>query len=212
MKFVFELTGYDEESFISQVSKALEKRTESVSRNKYPRVWEYIDKMNSKGRVSEEVSKKRRRRYKVYGILFMLVGFFLLIPSLVKPEELLVPLLAGAFAIVIGMLYLWFGRKPKEKNMTSFDRTAMKLFDEYKKIPAEVTVTFTDDKVQLAGDAVFDYGDMNKFYITKDFLIIIWKERITILQKKDLSSCSAEEFINFITYKSQNLFKVSNIT
>jgi len=53
---------------------------------------------------------------------------------------------------------------------------------------------------------------MNKFYITKDFLIIIWKERITILQKKDLSSCSAEEFINFITYKSQNLFKVSNIT
>lgn len=211
MKFVFELTGYDEESFISQVSKALEKRTESVSRNKYPRVWEYIDKMNSKGRVSEEVSKKRRRRYKVYGILFMLVGFFLLIPSLVKPEELLVPLLAGAFAIVIGMLYLWFGRKPKEKNMTSFDRTAMKLFDEYKKIPAEVTVTFTDDKVQLAGDAVFDYGDMNKFYITKDFLIIIWKERITILQKKDLSSCSAEEFINFITYKSQNLFDVLDI-
>ena len=211
MKFVFELTGYDEESFISQVSKALEKRTESVSRNKYPRVWEYIDKMNSKGRVSEEVSKKRRRRYKVYGILFMLVGFFLLIPSLVKPEELLVPLLAGAFAIVIGMLYLWFGRKPKEKNMTSFDRTAMKLFDEYKKIPAEVTVTFTDDKVQLAGDAVFDYGDINKFYITKDFLIIIWKERITILQKKDLSSCSAEEFINFITYKSQNLFDVLDI-
>ena len=211
MKFAFELTGYDEESFISQVSKALEKRTESVSRNKYPRVWEYIDKMNSKGRVSEEVSKKRRRRYKVYGILFMLVGFFLLIPSLVKPEELLVPLLAGAFAIVIGMLYLWFGRKPKEKNMTSFDRTAMKLFDEYKKIPAEVTVTFTDDKVQLAGDAVFDYGDINKFYITKDFLIIIWKERITVLQKKDLSSCSAEEFINFITYKSQNLFDVLDI-
>lgn len=211
MKFAFELTGYDEESFISQVSKALEKRTESVSRNKYPRVWEYIDKMNSKGRVSEEVSKKRRRRYKVYGILFMLVGFFLLIPSLVKPEELLVPLLAGAFAIVIGMLYLWFGRKPIEKNMTSFDRAAMKLFDEYKKIPAEVTVTFTDDKVQLAGDAVFDYGDINKFYITKDFLIIIWKERITILQKKDLSSCSAEEFINFITYKSQNLFDVLDI-
>jgi len=213
MEFVFALTGYDEESFMPQVSKALEKRTESVSRDKYPNVWKNIDKMNSKNKVSGEVLEKRRRRYKVYGILYILLGFFLLIPSLIKPEEMLIPILTGAFAICLGILYCRFGWKPKKKTLTSFDRAAMKLFNEYEKIPAEgVTISFTDDKIQLAGDAIIDYSDINEFFITKDFFIIIWKERITVLQKKDLSSCSEEEFINFIAYKSQNLFKVSNIT
>jgi len=213
MEFVFALTGYDEESFMPQVSKALEKRTESVSRNKYPHVWKYIDKMNSKSKVSGEVSEKCRRRYKVYGILFILLGFFLFIPSLIKPNEMLIPLLTGAFAICLGILYCRFGRKPKKERLTSFDRAAIKLFSDYRKIPAlEATITFTDIKVQLAGDVIINYSDISEFFITKDFFIIIWKEKITVLQKKDLSSCSEEDFINFITYKSQNLFKVSYIT
>jgi UDP-N-acetylenolpyruvoylglucosamine reductase len=58
MEFVFALTGYDEESFMPQVSKALEKRTESASRDKYPNVWKNIDKMNSKNKVSGEVFKR----------------------------------------------------------------------------------------------------------------------------------------------------------
>ena len=76
MEFVFVLTKYNNVSFKPQVSKTLEKRTELVSREKYPQVWKYVDKMSSKEKASEEVPKKRRSRYKIYGILLLFLGFF----------------------------------------------------------------------------------------------------------------------------------------
>lgn len=212
MEFVFELSKYNNESFKRQVSKALEKRIELVSREEYPKMWEYIDKMNSKGKASEEVLKKRRRRYRVYGIFLIFVGFFLLIPSLMDPEKMLIPLLAGTFSAGLGIAYFRYGRKTKKEKLTSFDRAAIQLFNEYEKISTEkVTVSFSDDKVQLAGNGAIDYCEISEIFITEDFFILIWKERITVLQKKDLSTCNIEEFINFITSKSQNLFKVVNI-
>jgi len=209
MEFVFVLTKYNDASFKQQVSEALEKRTELISREEYPNMWKYIDKMNSKKKASEEVLEKRYIRYKVYGIFLMLIGFFLLIPSLVKPKEMLIPLLAGAFSAGFGVLYFRYGRKPKKEKLTSFDKAAIKLLNEYDKIPVgKVTVTFSDDKVQLAQNATIGYDEIDSIFITEDFFILIWKEKITVLQKKDLSSHKVEEFIDFITYKSQNLFDI----
>lgn len=209
MEFVFVLTKYNDAPFKRQVSKALEKRTELVSRKEYPKMWKYIDKVNLKEKAPEEVLKKRRTRYKVYGAFLIFLGLFLLIPSLMKPKEMLIPLLAGAFSAGLGILYFWYGRKSKKEKLSSFDKAAIKLFNEYEKIPAgKVTVTFSDDKVQLAENAAIGYDEIDSVFITEDFFILIWKEKITVLQKKDLSSCNEEEFIDFITYKSQNLFDV----
>ena len=212
MKFVFVLTKYNDVSFKPQVSKILEKRTELVSRKKYLQMWKYVDKMNSKEKVSEEVLKKRRSRYKIYGIILLFLGFFLLIPSLMEPKEMLIPLLVGVFTICIGLLYFMYGKKLKKIKLTSFDKAAIKLFNEYEKIPTfTATVIFTNDKVQLMEDVTIDYSEIEKIFITEDLFILIWNEKITVLQKKDLSSCNMEEFIDFITYKSYNLFEVVNI-
>ena len=116
MEFVFELTKYNDISFKLQVSKALEKRTELVSRNKHPRLWKYTDKLNSKKKVPEQVLEKRRSRYKVYGIVLLLLGLFLLIPSLMAPKEMLIPLLVGAFTVGIGILNISFGIKSKRQS------------------------------------------------------------------------------------------------
>jgi len=206
------LTKYDSASFKQQVSKALEKRTELASRKKCPRMWKYIDKINSKSKASEEVLEKRCIRYRVYGVILMLLGFFLLIPSLMKPREMLIPLLAGAFSVGLGILYFRYGKKHKKAKLTSFDKAAIQLFNEYEIIPSEkVTVTFSDDKILLARDFTIGYDEIDKIFITQDFFILIWKERITVLQKKDLTSCNAEEFTDFIAIKSQNLFELVNI-
>jgi hypothetical protein len=158
MEYVFVLTEYDEATFKPQVSKALEKRTELVSRKEYPKMWNFIDKMNSKEKASEEVLKKRRRRFKVYGTLFIIAGLFLFIPSLMKPKEMLLPLLAGAFAVVLGIFYLRSGKNTKKEKVTSFDKAAIQLFNEYEKLSSEkVSVTFTDDKIR-----VFDSLKMKK--------------------------------------------------
>ena len=168
--------------------------------------------MNSKEKASEEVLKKRRRRFNVYGTLFIIAGLFLFIPSLMKPKEMLLPLLAGAFAVVLGIFYLRSGKNTKKEKVTSFDKAAIQLFNEYEKLSSEkVSVTFTDDKIQLAGNDLIDYSEINEIFITKDLFIFIWNDRITVLQKKDLSSCNIEEFISFITSKSRDSFEVVSI-
>ncbi|NLX63801.1 MAG: YcxB family protein [Clostridiaceae bacterium] len=209
MEYVFVLSKYNEGLFKTQVSKALEKRTELVSRQRYPKLWRFTDKMNSRGKVPEEVLKKRHVRYRIYGIILMIVGLFVLIPSLVEPKELLVPLLVGALSVCMGIIYFRQGRKSKKKKLTSFDKAAVKLFTEYKKIPErQIKVIFTDDEVKLEDKINFAYSDIENIFITEDLIILIWNKKFTVLQKKDLSSGNIEEFISFITNKSDNLFEV----
>ena len=42
--YVFRLTTYDVQQLLPQVSKALEKRTELISRERYAKLWKGIDK------------------------------------------------------------------------------------------------------------------------------------------------------------------------
>jgi hypothetical protein len=212
MEYVFVLREYDDVTFKSQVSKALEKRTELISRKEHPKLWKFVDKMNSKEKASEEVVKKRHIRYRIYGIILMILGFFLLIPSLMEPEEMLTPLITGALSVFIGVLYFGYGRKSKKDKLTSFDKAAIKLFSEYEKIPNDkVSVNFTNDEVKLEEKATIGYSEIERVFITEDLIILIWNKKITVLQKKDLSSGNIEEFIDFITYKSNNLFEIVNI-
>jgi len=210
MEFIFVLSKYNDVLFKSQVSKVLEKRTELVSRKEHPKMWRYTDKMNSKEKASEEVLKKRHSRYKIYGILLLLMGFFLLIPSLMDPKELLIPLIVSVFTVGIGITYLRYGSKSKKAKLNAFDKAAIKLFSEYETIPT-YQVTFTNEKIRLKENNAIDYCEIEIVFITDDLFILIWNERITVLQKKDLIPHNVTEFINFITDKSQNLFEVINI-
>jgi len=203
MEYVFVLSKYNEELFKPQVSKALEKRTELISRKQYPKLWKFTDKMNSKAKVPEEVLKKRHIRYRVYGIILMIMGFFVLIPSLISPKEMLTPLLLGALSVCMGIVYFRQGRKSKKKKLTSFDKAAVKLFSEYEQIPdSQIEAIFTDDEVKLEDKITIGYGEIERIFVTEDLLILIWNKRITVLQKKDLASSNIEEFINFITNKT----------
>ncbi|NLV36207.1 MAG: hypothetical protein GXY17_05990 [Clostridiaceae bacterium] len=210
MEFIFELTKYNEVSFKSQVSKTLEKRTELVSRKEHPRLWSFTDKMNSKEKGSGEVLEKRRGRYMIYGVLLFFMGVFLLVTSLMSPEELKIPLIVGSLSVGIGIAYINRGRKPKIKKLTAFDRAAAKLFNEYENLPAH-KVTFANENIRLEENAAISYEEIEKFFITTDFFILIWNHRITILQKKDLASHDVADFVSFISKKSQDLFEVVDI-
>ena len=77
MEFIFKATEYDEISFKSQVSKALEIRTELLSRKEHPKLWKFVDKLNSKEKAPEEVLKKRYVRYRIYGAVLVFLGLFI---------------------------------------------------------------------------------------------------------------------------------------
>lgn len=208
--FIFTLSKYNDVVFQEQVSQALKKRIELVSRKKYPKIWKFTDRMNPQKKLSEKMLNKRRRLYRIYGIFLLLLGFFLLIPSLMDPKELQTALITGITAVGIGSGYLMYGRGSKKAKPTSFDKAAMKLFQEYDNLP-KCQVIFTNEAIQLHEQAAIDYREIEHFFITGDLFILIWNERITVLQKKDLTSNKEAEFIDFITCKSLHSFAVVNM-
>lgn len=194
----FQITPYDTESLLQQVSKALEKRTEFVSRERYPSLWENIDKLNA-------VSKGKRRsslRSKIMSIICLVLGVFLFIPGLMKPQELLVPLLVGAFAIVIGLVYLYIGRKDKKN---PFDKSARLLLMGKDTISAKqsIMVSFSESGMEIRADDKesqhIPYSDFESMIETEDLFLFVHDTRITVLQKKDLTSNDITDFRNFIS-------------
>ena len=194
----FQITPYDTESLLQQVSKALEKRTEFVSRECYPGLWENIDKLNA-------VSKGKRRsslRSKIMSIICLVLGVFLFIPGLMKPQELLVPLLVGAFAIVIGLVYLYIGRKDKKN---PFDKSVRLLLMGKDTISAKqsIMVSFSESGMEIRADDKepqhIPYSDFESMIETEDLFLFVHDTRITVLQKKDLTSNDITDFRNFIS-------------
>ena len=197
-KYNFQITPYDTESLLQQVSKALEKRTEFVSREHYPGLWENIDKLN-------DVSKGKHRsslRSKVMSIICLVLGVFLFVPGLMKPQELLVPLLVGAFAIVIGIVYLYIGRKGKKN---PFDKSARLLLMGKDTISAKqsIMVSFSESGMEIRADDKepqhIPYSDFESMIETEDLFLFVHDTRITVLQKKDLTSNDITDFRNFIS-------------
>ena len=194
----FQITPYDTESLLQQVSKALEKRTEFVSRERYPGLWENIDKLN-------DVSKGKHRsslRSKIMSIICLVLGVFLFVPGLIKPQELLVPLLVGAFAIVIGIVYLYIGRNGKKN---PFDKSARLLLMGKDTISAKqsIMVSFSESGMEIRADDKepqhIPYSDFESMIETEDLFLFVHDTRITVLQKKDLTSNDITDFRNFIS-------------
>lgn len=196
--FYFQITPYDTTNLLQQVSEALEKRTELISRERYPGLWENIDKLNtmSKGK------QRNNLRTKIMGIVFLVLGIFLFIPGILKPQELLVPLLAGAFAMVIGILYLYSSRKNKQN---PFDKSAKILLTGKDTISAEqsIMVSFSETGMEIrADDKDFQhipYNDFESMIETVDLFLFVHDTRATVLQKKDLTSRATNDFRNFIS-------------
>ena len=121
MEFVFKPEKLTEE-LVDQVAEAVGKRAEIFSREKLPGMWKKVDKLNEK-KMPEEVLRHRKIRYVIYGIILIAVGFFLFIPGLMKPKELTVPLIVGAFSIINGI----FAVLPRRTNAEKFKKKAEKL-------------------------------------------------------------------------------------
>lgn len=107
----FRITPPDTDQLYSQVSRALEKRTERVSRQECPKMWELIDKLNGVEKVPLAVRENRRKRRAFLGAWEWALGLFLLIPGCMDPKELLVSLIIGMFCYGMGAVSLWRNKR-----------------------------------------------------------------------------------------------------
>ena len=194
----FQVTPYDTESLLRQVSTALEKRTELISRQRYPGLWENIDRLNTMAKGRQRSSLRTR----IMGIVCLVLGIFLFVPGLLKPQELLVPLLAGAFAILIGVFYLYSVRKNKKN---PFDKSAKILLMGTDTISAEqsIVVSFSETEMEIRADDKdlqhIPYNDFESMIETTDLFIFVHDTRFTLLQNNDLTTKATHDFRNFIS-------------
>ena len=123
--FIFSMKPYETEDLVSQVARMLQKRVEFASRKKFPGLWKLTDKLNAVPRAPEAELKRRKERQRRWGGLLLVMGIFLFVPGVMKPQELPVPLVAGFIAIVMGMLYLRKGDRKKK----SLEKKAKQLLE-----------------------------------------------------------------------------------
>lgn len=109
--FSFRLTPLDASKLRPQVSLALEKRTEQISRKQFPRQWELIDKLNSVEKQTPAVLEKRRRRRILWGLAELLLGLCWLIPALMEPHLSPLPLAVGVLGYAAGAVTLWSAQR-----------------------------------------------------------------------------------------------------
>lgn len=200
VKYIFRISPYDTEKLLPQVSKALEKRAELVSREKYPGMWKHTDKFNA----MSQGKTRSRLRTRLLSIVCLATGIFLFVPGLVKPQELFVPLLVGAVAVGAGIGGLWRSRKHKKN---PFDKSGKILLAGKDSISTEqtVTVSFSEDGMTIPTDngnnEFVPYSDFECAIETADILLFVYGERVTVLQKIDLTTDNISVFYELISKK-----------
>lgn len=195
MDFVFQISPYSDPSLAQQVSGALEKRTELRARAQCPKLWRVTDALNRR-HEGKAVSNGQRIRYRIYGILLIVMGVILLVPGIMDPKQLVVPLVAGVVGILAGIFTLWTvsGSQVQSKR---FDQAAEKLLKGFE-APPEAQVRFTPEGMEIAGKPAAAYPEVDFAAETEDLFLLTWNEKVTILQKKDLVGGDCPQFTAFL--------------
>lgn len=198
MEFVFKPEKLSDD-LVYEISECIAKRAENFSRAKFPKTWKKVDSLNEH-KMPEEVLRRRKIRRVIYGIILIALGIFLFIPGLMKPKELTVPLIAGIFSIINGIIAVLPRRKPEER----FKRKAKKLFSAINSsIKSENTVIFNDEAVFENGAILMEYKDFEPLIESRKLWFVCDGTKVMVLRKTDLVSGSPEEFAEFINKKTE---------
>ena len=198
--YIFHISPYDTEKLLPQVSRALEKRTEMVSRERFPGLWKHTDRFRSMARGR----KRSRLRTRGMSALCLAAGIFLAVPGLMEPRELFVPLLVGAAAMGAGIIGLWQSRARKKNQ---FDRAAKIVLEGKDKSSAEqaASVSFSEEGMTVpagGGKAEFvPYREFECAVETADSFLFVFGGRVLLLQKMDLKAECIGDFCSLISEK-----------
>lgn len=201
--FIFSMKPYDADALSTQVAWMLNKRTELASRQRLPGLWKLTDKLNAAPRAPEAELKRRKERRRRFGGLFLVMGIFLFVPGIMKPQELPGPLVAGFLAIVLGILYL----RRDDRKKTSFVKKAKKLLEKLNASMEgqKLRLIFYDAELAISGvgdDKKISYVGMECALETKDLYGLIFENQIILLQKQELLLGSAEDFTKALKEKT----------
>lgn len=197
MEFIFKPEKLSENLFY-EISEVIAKRTEIFSRRKLPGLWEKTDRLNEK-RLPEKALIRRRKFRRFYGIICIALGFFLFVPGLVKPDELFVPLVVGAVAMITGISAVI----PRKTNAERYLKKAKKLAKAINSsLEKDDTVVFGDNGIFENGALLMKYEELENLIENRSIFLVCDGKKIMVLRKNDMVSGNPEEFKIFIEEKT----------
>lgn len=195
IEFIFQVKEYDADVLLPQVSKALQRRMELRNQQLRP------GKPNP-AEMTEEQRKQAKIKNIIWGIVWLAVGIYLLVSGWGKFEESKWTLIIGVVAIFVGIKRLIPQRKP-QANTEKFDKAAKEFLDGHKENLDDVEnqVCFSDEEMIIVTGAIEDleqeaitYGEVEFAMETEDIFLLVHGGRGVMLQKKDITLGTAEEF------------------
>lgn len=197
MEFIFKPEKLSENLFY-EISEVIAKRAEIFSRRKLPGLWEKTDRLNEK-RLPEKALIRRRKFRRFYGIICIALGFFLFVPGLVKPDELFVPLVVGAVAMITGISAVI----PRKTNAERYLKKAKKLAKAINSsLEKDDTVVFGDNGIFENGALLMKYEELENLIENRSIFLVCDGKKIMVLRKNDMVSGNPEEFGIFIESKT----------
>ena len=195
IEFIFQVSEYDSQALLPQVSKALQRRMELRNQQLHPGKAALAE-------MTEEQRKKARIRDIIWGIVWLAVGLYLLISGLSKGED------GSKWLTIIGIVAIFVGGKrllPQRKlpAVEKYDTAAKEFLDEHKGVVEENErqVCFSDEELVIVTGALEDleqeavpYDDVEFAMETEDIFLLVHSGHGVLLQKKDMTLGSVEEF------------------
>ena len=214
MEFVFTRTQL-EESLLPQLTHATKTRIESLSRLKYPAMWERADKAAANDTPEKKAAREKAAaiRYRLWGIVFLALGIFLLVPGIMDPGGLTVPLIVGAIVTVLGCKRL-FSRyvSAEDKQNARFAASARQLLFQLNRAQAsgEPTIRFSEDEMTMimpsGSEESVPYTAMEYVIEEEDLILITFGTKVTVVRQAEITEGDIDAFLPFMENKTTVLY------
>lgn len=199
IEFIFQVKEYDSDALLPQVSKALQRRLELRNQQVRP------GKVDP-SKMTEEQRKQAKIKNILWGVIWVAVGIYFLVSGFTKGENATLPLVIGVLAIFLGIKRLIPQRK-QPHNTEKFDKAAKEFLDGHKENLGEEEhqVCFSDEEMIIVTGAIEDldqeavtYDEVEFAMETEDIFLLVHGGHGVMLQKKDITLGSVEEFRDYL--------------
>ena len=201
MEFIFQVTNYEDPALDGEAVELLRQRLEAKSRQVAPGMWKVTDKLNA--RAAKGPGRERRlRRYRVYGVILIVLGVLALVPGLMEPR---IPslIVTGSLAVVWGVWSVSLRERKPLRPPASCKKEAAELLAGRRAVDwSEASAEVCFDEIGMTVSAgenreAVPYGDMTGAFETERLWLLVYSgERALLLQKKDLASGEAGDFLS----------------
>ena len=214
MRYVFTRAPLDE-ALLPQMAHALKTRIDSLSRLKYPAMWEQADRAAAKDTPEKKASREKAAaiRHRLWGIVFTALGIFLVVPGIMEPGKLTLPLIVGAIVTLMGGKRL-FGKyiSAEEKMMRRYETSARQLLNQLNRVQESgaPTLSFDEEAMTMTtpngSEEVVPYTAMEYVIEEDDLILITFGTKVTVIRQTEIMDGDIAEFLPFMADKTTVIY------